>query len=95
MSKSELSFSEALSNLEDISGRINNDEVDVDELSSILKEAASLANLCKSKITKAEGEVVKILKQIDISGEKDVEKAKDESEDHPGEKELPDDGVPF
>ncbi len=51
--------------LEDIISKIENEEIDIDELSEKVREAAALVKVCKDKITKAEVEVKDIVESFD------------------------------
>ena len=53
----DVKYSKAIERLDEIIGKIESDEIDVDELSLKVKEAVSLVKLCKAKIDKAEMEV--------------------------------------
>ena len=57
----ELKYSKAIEKLEEIIQKIENEEIDVDELSEKVKEAVTLIKTCKSKIEKAELEVKKVV----------------------------------
>jgi len=50
--------------LEDIIESIENEEVDVDELSEKVREAVTLIKDCKGKILKAETEVKKVVDEF-------------------------------
>lgn len=65
--KTELSFGEALAQLEEILKRIESEEIDIDELAGELKSAAGLLELCRGKIRKAETEVTQIVADLDDS----------------------------
>lgn len=54
-------YSKAVERLEDIIAKIENEEIDIDELADKVKEAVSLIRLCKGKIEKAELEVKDIV----------------------------------
>lgn len=69
----DLKYSESLKKIEDLIVRIENDEIDVDELAAKVKDAAKLIRTCKDKIDKAEIEVKKVVD--DLSSE--VRKASD------------------
>ena len=62
---SESTYSRAMQKLETIIGRIESEEIDVDELSKCVKEAVELVRICKEKIEKAEAEVKKVVDDID------------------------------
>ena len=57
----ELKYRKAIERLDEIISKIENDDVDVDELSLQVKEAADLVKLCKAKIDKAEMEVKQVV----------------------------------
>lgn len=65
----EMKYSQAISKLEEIIEKIDREEIDVDELSKNVKDAAKLITTCKDKIEKAELEV----KQIVDAFEKEIE----------------------
>lgn len=59
----EIKYEEALSQLEDIVSKMENEELDIDELTSELKQAQKLVKLCKDKLTKTDKEIKTILKE--------------------------------
>ena len=59
------SYGEAASRLEEILGKIEEGEVDIDELSGLVQEAASLVMLCRDKIHAAELQVKTITEQLE------------------------------
>ena len=61
----EIKYSQAVAKLDEIIQKIENEEIDVDELSSRVKEAITLIKTCKSKIEKAELEVKQVVKDFD------------------------------
>ena len=60
MSK-EPKYEEALQELQSIVHCMENDELDIDQLSTQLKRAHQLIKLCKDKLTKTDEEIKKIL----------------------------------
>lgn len=66
----EVKYGKAVKRLEEIIGKIESEEVDVDELSERVREAASLIKLCKDKIGKAELEVKQVVDDFDAGLEK-------------------------
>jgi len=60
----DVKYSKAIERLDEIIGKIESDEIDVDELSLKVKEAVSLIKLCKSKIDKAEMEVKQVVEEF-------------------------------
>jgi len=64
-SPSKPSYGEAASRLEEILREIEEGQVDVDELSSLVKEAAELVTICRGKIQAAEMQVKTIAEQLE------------------------------
>lgn len=64
MSPAQLKYQEAIQRLDEIIGQIENEDVDIDELSLQVKEAVELIRVCKSKIDKAELEVKKVVDEM-------------------------------
>lgn len=65
MSKKQLSYSEAIIEIESIINKIESKELDIDDLSANVKRVAELLNFCKMKLKSTEEEVQKILKEFD------------------------------
>ncbi len=63
----ELTFGEAISELEAILRRIEAEETDIDELAGQLKRATGLLDLCRGKIQKAETEVNQIVAHLETA----------------------------
>ncbi len=64
MAKKEVSYSQALKDLEAIVNRIENEEPDVDELNALVKKAAELIKYCKLKLKSTEEELKKNLEDL-------------------------------
>jgi exodeoxyribonuclease VII small subunit len=64
----ELKYQKAMEKLEEIIARIENEDIDVDELSQKVREAADLIQLCKARIDKAEMDVRKVVKDFEKGG---------------------------
>lgn len=60
--KTTMKYEEAVKELETIVRRMEANELDIDTLSTELKRAQELLRLCKDKLTKADEEVKKVLK---------------------------------
>lgn len=60
MSK-ENNYEAAVKELEEIVSKMENDELDIDQMSVQLKRAQELMKLCKEKLTKTDEEIQKIL----------------------------------
>lgn len=63
MEKKEIKYEEALRQLEDIVEKMENDELDIDQLSDQLKKAKKLVKLCKDKLIKTDAEIRKLLSE--------------------------------
>ena len=61
MSKEEIKYEAAFAELQSIVNKMENDELDIDQLSEQLKRAQELIKLCKDKLTKTDEEIKKIL----------------------------------
>ncbi len=67
------SYGEAAERLEAILLRIEDGEVDIDELSGLVQEAAGLVILCREKIRSAEMQVRTITEQLERDAEEPIE----------------------
>ena len=63
--KKEPSYGEAAARLDEILGQIEEGEVDVDQLSGLVREAAELVTLCRDKIQAAQMQVRTITEQLE------------------------------
>ena len=54
-------YEEAFAELQAITHKMENDELDIDQMSEQLKRAKELTKLCKDKLTKTDEEIKKIL----------------------------------
>jgi exodeoxyribonuclease VII small subunit len=59
-----ISYTEAISELEEIVTEIEQGEITIDALSDKVKRAAELIRICKNKLTSTEQDVNKILGEI-------------------------------
>ena len=66
MAKKEIKYEEAVAQLEEIVDKMENDELDIDQLSDQLKRAKELVKLCKDKLTKTD--------ELSISNSQDTSK---------------------
>ena len=57
----ELKYEAAMAELQAIVTKMENDELDIDQLTEQLKRAQELIKLCKDKLTKTDEEIKKIL----------------------------------
>ena len=58
---SEIKYEAALAEIQSIVSKMENDELDVDQMSVQLKRAQELIKFCKEKLTKTDEEIKKIL----------------------------------
>jgi exodeoxyribonuclease VII small subunit len=65
MTGNELSYRKAVEEIEEILARIENQELDVDELGSNLKRVVELIRICKKKLHTANKEVEKIFREME------------------------------
>jgi exodeoxyribonuclease VII small subunit len=65
MSKKTLTYKEAISEIEEILQKIEDEELDVDDLSAKVKQVSTLIAFCKKKLHETEKEVENILKDIE------------------------------
>ena len=61
--KQELKYEAAFAELQAIVRKMENDELDIDQLSDQLRRAQQLIKLCKDKLTKTDEEIKKILSE--------------------------------
>jgi len=71
--------------LDEILERIERGEVDIDELSALVEEAANLVSLCRKKLTQAEMQVKRITERL----ERETEETPQAPPEEPGEGEVP------
>ncbi len=65
MTSSKLSYGEAFAELQSILTKLENQELDVDQLSAHVKKASELIKFCKSKLFDTEEEIEKILQEME------------------------------
>ena len=58
-----MNYEAAVERLEEIVKKIENDELDVDQMAQQLKEAQQLIRLCKDKLTKVDAEIREVMKE--------------------------------
>ncbi len=56
-----LKYEAAIAELQTIVRKMENDELDIDQMTEQLKRAQELVKLCKDKLTKTDAEIKKIL----------------------------------
>jgi len=63
--KKQIKYGDAVAEIESILDKIENEELDVDELTTKVKRVSELLSICKEKLHSTEEEVEKILKDIE------------------------------
>ena len=61
--KQEIKYEAAFAELQSIVRRMENDELDIDQMSEQLRRAQQLIRLCKDKLTRTDEEIKKILNE--------------------------------
>ena len=59
----QVKYEEAMRQLEEIVAKIENNELDIDELTTQLQNAKELISLCKEKLVKTDEELKRILEE--------------------------------
>jgi exodeoxyribonuclease VII small subunit len=67
MEKKELTYKEAVSEIEGILKKLENEELDVDELASRVKRVSLLLKFCKDKLAHTEKEIQGIIEDMDTN----------------------------
>lgn len=67
MTVKKMTYKDAIEELEDIVSGIENEDVDVDELSKKVDRASKLLSVCSDKLKKTEEEVDKIIEKLNDS----------------------------
>jgi len=65
MTKKSMSYSEAVTSIEELLQLIETGELDVDDLAEKVKQASELLKVCKGKLFSTEKEIEKILKEME------------------------------
>jgi exodeoxyribonuclease VII small subunit len=65
MTQKQIKYGEALAEIEQILKQIEQEELDVDDLTSKVQRVSELLTLCKNKLHHTEQEVEKIMKEIE------------------------------
>lgn len=66
---SKLSFSEAVSEVEDIVNRLENEEIDVDRLSAEVERAVELITACRERLERTDLEVRELVTRLTPAAE--------------------------
>ncbi len=65
MATKKVTYNEAISEVEEILEKIENEELDVDELAEKVKRVSTLLKICKDKLLKTNEQVEQILKEME------------------------------
>lgn len=65
MATKKLTYNEAITEIEEILDKIENEELDVDELAEKVKRVSTLLKICKDKLHKTNDQVEQILKEME------------------------------
>jgi exodeoxyribonuclease VII small subunit len=65
MEKKKITYKDAIEEIEEIVSLMENEELDVDDLTVKVKRAAQLLKFCKEKLYETENEVAKIMKDME------------------------------
>jgi exodeoxyribonuclease VII small subunit len=57
----QMKYEEAVSRLEEIVKKMENDELDIDQMAQQLKEAQQLIKLCKDRLTKVDADIKAVI----------------------------------
>jgi exodeoxyribonuclease VII small subunit len=67
----EISYTDAFDELQEIVSDMEDGQINVDELAQKVKRATELIRICKNKLTATEGDVQKILKELEAQNLED------------------------
>ena len=65
MTSKKISYNEAMTEIEEILEKIENEELDVDELAEKVKRVSVLLKICKDKLHKTNQQVEQVLKEME------------------------------
>ncbi len=65
MTNRKISYNEAMTEIEEILEKIENEELDVDELAEKVKRVSVLLKTCKDKLHKTNQQVEQVLKEME------------------------------
>lgn len=65
MAVKKVSYNEAMAEIEEILEKIENEELDVDELAEKVKRVSTLLKICKDKLHKTNEQVEQVLKEME------------------------------
>ncbi|MCF6357547.1 MAG: exodeoxyribonuclease VII small subunit [Draconibacterium sp.] len=65
MTTKKISYNDAMAEIEEILEKIENEELDVDELAEKVKRVSVLLKICKDKLHKTNEQVEQVLKEME------------------------------
>ncbi|WP_291862078.1 exodeoxyribonuclease VII small subunit [Marinilabilia sp.] len=65
MAQKKQTYNQAIAEIEEILEKMENEELDVDELSDKVKRVSELVRFCRNKLKNTEEEVEKVLKEME------------------------------
>lgn len=65
MAQKKQTYNQAIAEIEEILDKMENEELDVDELSDKVKRVSELVRFCRNKLKNTEEEVEKVLKEME------------------------------
>ena len=65
MTTKKISYNQAMTEIEEILEKIENEELDVDELAEKVKRVSVLLKICKDKLHKTNEQVEQVLKEME------------------------------
>ena len=68
MDDEKIGYRAAIEELDEILASIESTDVDIDELSAKVQRAQHLIELCSSRITRAEGDVARVIERLEGEG---------------------------
>jgi exodeoxyribonuclease VII small subunit len=66
MAKKEITYNDAIIEIDEILNQIENDDLNIDDLSEKVKQVSFLLKTCKKKLVKTETEIQKVLDDIEL-----------------------------
>jgi exodeoxyribonuclease VII small subunit len=65
----EIGYADAITELDDILGQLDDDDIDIDLLSELVERAAHLISVCRGRITTAQNRVADIVGTLETSSD--------------------------
>jgi exodeoxyribonuclease VII small subunit len=65
----DIGYADAITELDDILGQLDDDDIDIDLLSELVERAAHLISVCRGRITTAQNRVADIVGTLETSSD--------------------------